>query len=48
VIVPGEPEAEQRAKRAREGISVDGVIWEQIVQIAAESQVSLADIRPEE
>ena len=44
VIVPGEPEAEQRAKRAREGISVDGVIWEQIMRIAAESQVDLADI----
>ena len=47
VIVPGEPEAGQRAKRSREGISVAGAIWEQIVQIAANSQVSLADIGPE-
>jgi LDH2 family malate/lactate/ureidoglycolate dehydrogenase len=44
VIVPGEPEAEQRLKRANEGISVTGIVWEQIVRIAAESQVDLADI----
>jgi len=48
VIVPGEPEAEQRLKRAREGISVAGATWEQIVGIAAESQVGLTDIWPGE
>lgn len=46
VIVPGEPEAEQRLRRAVDGISVTGEVWEQIVQIAAESQVDLADIWP--
>jgi len=45
VIVPGKPEAEQRLLRTREGISVTGVVWEEIVRIAAESQVSLDDIR---
>ena len=44
VIVPGEPEAEQRLMRANEGISVTVMVWEQIVRIAAESQVDLADI----
>jgi len=44
VVIPGEPEAAQRANRAKEGISVTGVIWEQIVRIATESQVDLADI----
>jgi LDH2 family malate/lactate/ureidoglycolate dehydrogenase len=47
VIVPGEPEAEQRLRRTREGIPVTGAVWEQIEQIAAESQVSLNDIRRE-
>ena len=46
VIVPGEPEVEQRLKRTHDGISVTGIVWEQIVQIADESQVDLADIWP--
>jgi LDH2 family malate/lactate/ureidoglycolate dehydrogenase len=46
VIVPGEPEAEQRLRRAEDGITVSDAVWNQIVQIAAESQVSLADIWP--
>jgi LDH2 family malate/lactate/ureidoglycolate dehydrogenase len=46
VIVPGEPEAEQRLTRAREGITVTGVVWEQITRIAAESQVNLDDLSP--
>ena len=46
VIVPGEPEAEQRLRRATEGISVTGMVWEQITRIAAESQVNLDDLWP--
>ncbi len=45
VIVPGEPEAAQRRTRSAHGIGVAGEIWEQIVQIAVESQVSLVDIQ---
>jgi LDH2 family malate/lactate/ureidoglycolate dehydrogenase len=47
VIVPGEPEAEQRRRRAAEGISVTGIVWAQIARIAAEAQVDLADIYAE-
>ena len=46
VIVPGEPEAEQRLARAADGISVTAVVWEQIARIAAESQVNLDDLSP--
>ncbi len=46
VIIPGEPEAQNRLRRTETGVSVTGVIWEQIVGIAAESQVSLTDIWP--
>jgi hydroxycarboxylate dehydrogenase B len=45
VIVPGEPEAEQRRRAEGKGISVSGAIWEQIVGIAAESHVSLDDVQ---
>jgi LDH2 family malate/lactate/ureidoglycolate dehydrogenase len=41
VMIPGEPEAEQRLKRSREDISIHAAIWKRIVQIAAEDQVSL-------
>jgi len=44
VIVPGEPEAEQRSVRSKEGIGVTAAIWEQIARVAKESAVSLADI----
>ena len=46
VIVPGEPEAEQRRTRAAEGISVTVWSGEQITRIAAESQVNLDDLSP--
>jgi hydroxycarboxylate dehydrogenase B len=41
VMVPGEPEAAQREKRSRDGFTIPGAIWEQIVGIAAESGVDL-------
>jgi LDH2 family malate/lactate/ureidoglycolate dehydrogenase len=47
VIVPGEPEAEQREKRSREGFPITAVIWEQIRKIAEESKVDLGDILKE-
>jgi uncharacterized oxidoreductase len=46
VIIPGKPEAEQRVRRTEEGIRVPIMVWGQIAQIAAESQVSLDDIYP--
>jgi hydroxycarboxylate dehydrogenase B len=45
VIIPGEPEAKQRLRRAQEGFSVAGVVWEEIIRIAGESRVNLDDIR---
>ena len=47
VVVPGEPEAEQRRRRSKEGISVSPVIWEQIRAVAAESNVDLTDFAQE-
>ena len=47
VVVPGEPEAEQRLKRSREGFGVTAVIWEQIRKIAEESKVGLEDVLKE-
>ena len=44
VMIPGAPENAEREKRRREGISVDGAIWERILAVAAERQVSLDDI----
>lgn len=44
VMIPGAPENAQRAVRSREGITVDGAIWERIAAIAAERQVKLDDI----
>jgi len=44
VMIPGAPEISQRAKRSREGITVDGAIWERITTAAAERQVELGDI----
>jgi hydroxycarboxylate dehydrogenase B len=41
VVVPGEPEAEKRRTRTRDGFGVSAVIWEQISQVAKESKVSL-------
>jgi LDH2 family malate/lactate/ureidoglycolate dehydrogenase len=46
VVVPGEPEAEQRRRRATDGIRVTGAVWEQIAAIAAESGGRLDDIWP--
>jgi LDH2 family malate/lactate/ureidoglycolate dehydrogenase len=43
VMIPGAPEIAQREKRSREGITVDGAIWERIAAVAAERQVSLDD-----
>lgn len=47
VIVPGEPEAEQRRKRSTEGFPVPRTIWDQIARIAAESGVDLAEYETE-
>ena len=44
VLVPGEPEAEQRVKRLKEGFAVDGAVWGQIMAVAQERQVNLDDI----
>jgi LDH2 family malate/lactate/ureidoglycolate dehydrogenase len=44
VMIPGAPENAQREKRGREGITVEGAIWERIATAAAERQVSLDDI----
>jgi LDH2 family malate/lactate/ureidoglycolate dehydrogenase len=44
VMIPGAPEIAQRAQRSREGIAVDGAIWERIAAAAAERQVDLDDI----
>ena len=44
VMIPGAPENAQREKRKREGITVDGAIWERIANAAAERQVTLDDI----
>jgi LDH2 family malate/lactate/ureidoglycolate dehydrogenase len=43
VMIPGEPEAEQRLKRTGAEIGVHSAIWERIVQIAAESQINLTN-----
>ena len=47
VVVPGEPEAEQRRKRSKEGFTITAVIWEQIRKIAGESKVDLTDLLQE-
>jgi LDH2 family malate/lactate/ureidoglycolate dehydrogenase len=44
VMIPGAPEIAEREERNREGITVDGAIWERIVTAAAERNVSLEDI----
>jgi LDH2 family malate/lactate/ureidoglycolate dehydrogenase len=44
VMIPGAPEITQREKRRRDGITVDGAIWDRISAVAAERQVSLEDI----
>ncbi len=44
VMIPGAPENAQREKHLREGITVEGAIWERIAAAAAERQVSLDDI----
>ncbi|MCC7353429.1 MAG: Ldh family oxidoreductase [Anaerolineae bacterium] len=44
VIIPGEPEAEQRARRLQEGFAVDRAVWDQIAAVAAERQVNLDDL----
>ena len=44
VVVPGEPEAAQRAKRLQEGYGVDRAVWDQIVAVAQERQVNLDDL----
>lgn len=44
VMIPGAPEIAERERRSREGITVDGAIWERIATVAAERLVSLDDI----
>jgi hydroxycarboxylate dehydrogenase B len=44
VMVPGEPEAEARLAKARDGINLDTKVWDQIAAIAAEHNVKLDDI----
>ncbi len=39
ILVPGEPEAERRQQRMREGIELDATTWQQIVQVAQQSGV---------
>ena len=46
VIVPGEPEAAQRAKRTT-GFAVTSAIWEQINRVAGECRVDLAEFGSE-
>jgi len=49
VLIPGEPEAEQRARHAATSeITIHGTIWERIAQVAAESQVSLDEFIPQD
>jgi len=44
VVIPGEPEALQRASRAKEGFSVDEETWEKIAAMARKHGVTLEDI----
>jgi uncharacterized oxidoreductase len=44
VFIPGEPELRQRALRAKQGISIDDAIWQEIAAIAAAHAVTLDDI----
>jgi LDH2 family malate/lactate/ureidoglycolate dehydrogenase len=44
VLIPGEPAAQQRAIRTREGFSVEDTTWEKIVAIAHAHDVTLEDI----
>jgi uncharacterized oxidoreductase len=44
VVIPGEPEAWQRARRAQEGFSVDEETWGRIAAIAQKHRVTLKDI----
>jgi hydroxycarboxylate dehydrogenase B len=48
VMVPGEPEAAQRALQAREGIAVDEATWDKIVAVCAERGESLSGFRTKE
>jgi uncharacterized oxidoreductase len=41
VIVPGDPEREQRNKRRAEGIDIDDETWRQIIEAAASHNVTL-------
>ncbi len=47
VIVPGEPEAAQRAKKTAGGFAVPANIWDQINRVAGECGVNLADFATE-
>jgi len=44
VVIPGAPEQARRAANARDGITVEGGIWERILGVAAERGVSLDDL----
>jgi uncharacterized oxidoreductase len=44
VLIPGEPEAAARVRKAQEGITVEGPVWAEIVAIAAERGVNLDEI----
>jgi hydroxycarboxylate dehydrogenase B len=47
VVVPGEPEVEQRERRLRDGFPIPRVIWDQIAAVAAECGADLAGMGPE-
>lgn len=46
VRVPGEPEAEHRAKHLDAGVRVEAATWEKIAAVAAERHVRLDDLMP--
>jgi uncharacterized oxidoreductase len=43
ILAPGEPDARERARRERDGISLDETIWQQIGQVARKYGVALPD-----
>jgi hydroxycarboxylate dehydrogenase B len=44
VMIPGEPEAQQRSKKAQTGITVSGQVMQQVEEVAKERHVKLEDL----
>jgi uncharacterized oxidoreductase len=42
ILIPGEPDTRERARRERDGIPLDETIWRQIVQVAQKYGVALS------